>query len=79
LIADSPEPEKIATILVEEMTQQISIGGIPMLYDVDIKVGPSWGECEEVQSVEEIQKLVRDQKRRLRESTCAVARAKSAP
>jgi uracil-DNA glycosylase family 4 len=45
LILDGPDPDRLAKILREEMTCEIELNGSRLLYDIDVKVGPSWGEA----------------------------------
>lgn len=66
LICDSPDPVRLARILQQEMTAEVELNGSKLTYDVDLKIGPSWGQAVEVKSIDEIPalcaKLVAEQK-----------------
>lgn len=75
LVVDGPDPVRIAKILKEEMTAEITLNGCTMPYPVDVKVGLDWGSAEEVKNLKEIPALCK--KLLAKQKECATKQAAS--
>jgi DNA polymerase-1 len=48
LIGESPNPQELARIFITEMEKPIELNGRTVVFPTDVKIGPTWGEAEDV-------------------------------
>ncbi len=54
IVTCGPDPVRLGEVLTKCMTRTITINGHRMLFSVGVKLGPSWGEVEEVKATESL-------------------------
>jgi uracil-DNA glycosylase family 4 len=61
---DGPDPIRLYRLLKKYMRFECTIDGVPMVYDVDVKVGKSWGTAREVTSEDQIREMIAEEEAR---------------
>jgi len=68
LLVDGPDPIRLYKILKEKMTSRVTLAGREMMFEIDVKIGRSWGNAVEIKDEtkleETIARLLKDEQDR---------------